>query len=46
MIEELEAETVCLVGAEKADLLLVKQSIDDLIKQRQCHPDKKDNFIN
>ena len=32
--EELEAEMVCLVGTEKADLLLGKKSVDDLVRER------------
>ena len=32
--EELEAEMVRLVGTEKADLLLGKKSVDDLVRER------------
>ena len=43
--EELEAEMVCLVGTEKADLLLGKKSVDDLVREKmQNH--KAEEMIN
>ena len=39
--EELEAEMVRLVGAETADLLLGKKTVDDLVKEREEKKDQK-----
>ena len=44
--EELEAEMVRLVGKEKADLLLGKKTVDDLVKERQGNQENKDTIIN
>ena len=37
---ELEAEMIHLVGSEKAELLLGKKSVDDLVQERVAHQDK------
>ena len=43
--EELEAEMVRLVGTEKAQLLLGKKSVEDLI-QEKVEQQEKDSVIN
>ena len=42
---ELEAEIKRLVGTEKADLLLGKKSIDDLVQEKVAHQEK-DSVVN
>ena len=42
---ELEAEMIHLVGSEKAELLLGKKSVDDLVQERVEHQEK-DSVVN
>ena len=42
---ELEAEMIRLVGAEKAELLLGKKTVDDLVQER-VEQQEKDSVIN
>ena len=42
---ELEAEMIHLVGSEKAELLLGKKSVDDLVQER-VKQQKKDSVVN
>ena len=42
---ELEVETKRLVGTEKAELLLWKKSIDDLVQEKVAHQEK-DSVVN
>ena len=43
--EELEAEIKRLVGSEKAELLLGKKSVDDLVQEKLSRQEKK-SFVN
>jgi len=43
--EQLEAEMIHLVGPEKAELLLGKKSVDDLVQER-VEQQEKDSVIN
>ena len=43
--EELEAEITRLVGTEKAELLLGKKSVDDLVQEKLSRQEKK-SFVN
>ena len=44
--EELEAKLKSLVGTEKADLLLGKKSVDDLVREREIHQGLKKSVVN
>ncbi len=43
--EQLEAEMIHFVGPEKAELLLGKKSVDDLVQER-VEQQEKDSVIN
>ena len=42
---EIEAELVCLIGPEKAELLLRKKTVDDLVQERVVL-NEKDSVVN
>ena len=44
--EELEVEIVRLVGADTANLLLGKKTVDDLVKEREIHQGLKKSVVN